>query len=232
MIAHRPADDLAAVQIHDGGQIEPALIGLDVGDVGEPDPVRCGGGEVPLEQVRCNREVVAAVGGPHPSWPRHDGPDTVTAHQSLDATAARPAALRPQFGMEARTAVASTGVAVDPLDVVDEFTVGGGSPALRACAPGIIAGRRDLEHVAHDLYRIVGAAIFDEAESHFGTPAKIAIDFLRNSRIGVSRNGLQYEAPRLGPPLQVGEDAVAILLLIVVGARIPVAHAVPEGVVE
>ena len=36
MIRHCPADDLAAVQIHDGGQIEPALIGPDVGDVGEP----------------------------------------------------------------------------------------------------------------------------------------------------------------------------------------------------
>ena len=58
------------------------------------------------------------------------------------------------------------------------------------------------------------------------------IAFLRNSGIGVAGNGLQYEAQRLGPPLKVGEDAVAILLLIVVGARIPVAHAVPERVVE
>ena len=134
--------------------------------------------------------------------------------------------------MDARAAIASAGVAMDPLDVVDEVTIGGRSLALRARAPGIIAGRRDREHVAQHRHRVVGTAIFDEAESHFGTPAKIAIDFLRNDRIGVSRNGLQYEAQRLGPPLKVGEDAVAILLLIVVGARIPVAHAVPEGVVE
>ena len=52
MIRHRPADDLAAEQVHDAGQIEPALIGLDVGDVSEPDLVRRGGGEVPLEYVR------------------------------------------------------------------------------------------------------------------------------------------------------------------------------------
>ena len=44
--------------------------------------------------------------------------------------------------------------------------------------------------------------------------------------------GSNYEAQRLGPPLKVGEDALAILLLIVVGARIPVAHSVPKGVVE
>src|ERR1700682_5031842 len=134
--------------------------------------------------------------------------------------------------MDARAVLASACVAMDPLDVVDEVTIGGGSPTRRARAPGIIAGRRNTEHITHDRHRVIGAAIFDEAKSHFGTPAKIAIDFLRNSRIGVLRNGLQYEAQRLGPPLKVGEDAVAILLLIVVGARIPVAHAVPKGVVE
>src|SRR5256886_5783237 len=127
MIAHRPADDLSAVQIHHGGQIEPALIGLDVGDVGEPNPVRRGGYEVALEQIRGNREVVTAVGGAYPSWPRHDGPDTVAAHQSLDATTARPAALSPQLGMNARAAIAAIGVAMDPLDVVDEVSIGGGS---------------------------------------------------------------------------------------------------------
>src|SRR5258707_14445143 len=110
MIAHRPADDLAAVQVHDGGQIEPALIGLDVGDVGEPDPVRRGDGEVPIEQVRRDREVVTAVAGAQPPWPRHDGPDTVTTHQSPDATATHPAALGPQLGLDARAAIASAGV--------------------------------------------------------------------------------------------------------------------------
>jgi len=40
---------------------------------------------------------------------------------------------------------------------VDELTVGGGSRALRAHPPGIIASRRDAEYVAHDRHRIVGA---------------------------------------------------------------------------
>ena len=56
MIAHRPADDLATVEIQDRGQIEPALIGLDIGDVGKPDPVRRSGGEVAIEQVRGDRK--------------------------------------------------------------------------------------------------------------------------------------------------------------------------------
>jgi hypothetical protein len=131
---------------------------------------------------------VSAVGSPHPPWPRLDGPDPVTTHQSLDATAARPAALGPQLGMDAWAAIASAGLAMDPLDVVDEVTIDGRSLALRARAPSIIAGRRDGEHVAQDRHRIVGAAIFDEAESHFGPPAKIAIDFFKMSRSMRSRS--------------------------------------------
>src|ERR1700733_8040788 len=131
MIRRRPADDLAAVEVHDRGQIKPALISLDVGDVGEPDPVRRGGDEVALEQVRGDREVVTAVGGAHPSWPRHDGPDTVVAHQSLDAAAARPAALSPQLGMDAGAAIAAIGIAVNPLDIGDEVPVWGGAAAPR-----------------------------------------------------------------------------------------------------
>jgi hypothetical protein len=49
---------------------------------------------------------------------------------------------------------------------------------LMARASGISASRRDAEHGAHERHRIVGTAIFDEAESHFGTPAKIAMDLI------------------------------------------------------
>jgi hypothetical protein len=58
------------------------------------------------------------------------------------------------------------------------------------------------------------------------------MNFLRNSHLSVAWNSLQNEAKRLGAPLQIGEDTAAILFLIVVGTRIPVGHAVPEGVVE
>jgi len=34
---HGPTDDPAAEEVHDGGQIEPAFLGTDVGDVADPD---------------------------------------------------------------------------------------------------------------------------------------------------------------------------------------------------
>jgi hypothetical protein len=151
--------------------------------------IRFGGShEVAIEQVRGDRKLVPAIGGSHPAWPRHDGPDTVMAHQSLDAATAHPAALGLQLDVNARAAIASAGVAMDPLDVVDEFTIGSRSPALRTRAPGIIAGRRDPKHVAQDRHRIISAAILDEAESHVRVPAKIAIDFFKMSRSMRSRS--------------------------------------------
>jgi len=70
----------------------------------------------------------------------------------------------------------------------DKLTVGDRSLALRPGAPSIIAGRRDTEHVTHQRHGIVGAAIFDEAESHVRVPAKIAIDFFKMSRSMRSRS--------------------------------------------
>jgi antitoxin MazE len=62
------------MEIHDRGQIEPSLIGLDVSDIGEPDPVQRGCAEVPIEQVRSDRVIVLAVGDTHPLWPRRQAP--------------------------------------------------------------------------------------------------------------------------------------------------------------
>jgi hypothetical protein len=92
---------------------------------------------------------------------------TVATHQSLDAIAARSAALSPQLSMDARAAIATIGVAVNLLDIVDERTIGGGLRALRARPLSMLASRGDAEHVAHDRHRIVGTAIFNEAEIRF-----------------------------------------------------------------
>jgi hypothetical protein len=53
---------------------------------------------------------------------------TLLAHQSLDAATAPPRPQGFQLFMDARAATASAGVAIDPLDVVREVTLGDGSP--------------------------------------------------------------------------------------------------------
>jgi hypothetical protein len=81
---HCSAHDPAAVGVQDGGQIEPSLIGLDTGDVGEQDPVRRSGGEVSVEQIRGDWEIVTAVGGPHSAWPRLNGPERLIVDSACD----------------------------------------------------------------------------------------------------------------------------------------------------
>src|SRR6266545_3255548 len=51
VVGHRPADDPAAVEVLDGDEVEPALPGAQVGDVGDPAAVRSAGGEVALEEI-------------------------------------------------------------------------------------------------------------------------------------------------------------------------------------
>src|ERR671915_607394 len=63
VVGHGPADDLARGHVLDRGQIQEALVGRDVGDVGQPDLVRPVRGEVPRQQVRGDREIMAAVPG-------------------------------------------------------------------------------------------------------------------------------------------------------------------------
>src|SRR5215207_48005 len=182
MIVHCPAYDTAAVQIHNGGQIQPSLVGPDIGDVGEPDLIAHGGREVSADQVRRDREAMSAIGGAASPRPGHDGPNAMAAHLPLDPAPACVMSSCLEFGMNARAAVAAMAVAMNPLDILQQLSIAHGTSAFRARPPSVVARRRDLQHAAHDPDRIVRAAIFDEAESHVRSPAKIAIDFFKMSR--------------------------------------------------
>ena len=102
VVGDRPADDPAAVAVHHGGQVQPALPGPDVGDVGRPQAIARDRVEVALDQVR---------GGPHAldadrrlaasalDLPGQAG----AAHQPLDALATdTDAVLEAQLGVHAR----------------------------------------------------------------------------------------------------------------------------------
>src|SRR5512146_2121346 len=141
MIAHGPADDLAAVEVHDRGQVQPALTSWNVSDVGKPDAVWRRSHEVAVEKVEGDRQVVTAVGRSHPSRLHHDGADAIAAHQSLDPAPAGAAALTTQGGMDTGAAITPAAVAMNTNDLGQQDAIGCGSTALRPRAPGVIAGR-------------------------------------------------------------------------------------------
>jgi hypothetical protein len=117
-------DDLAAEQIHDRGQVEPAFVGLDVSDIGEPDTVRRCGSKVAFEPVRCDRQIVTTVGRAHPARRRHDGAYAMPTHQPLNATAAYAASLVLQGDVDTRAAITPVAVLMDLLDRAQEFAIG------------------------------------------------------------------------------------------------------------
>src|SRR5882724_3598635 len=51
VVLERPADDATAVAVHDDSEIQPALPGAQVGDVGDPKSVRSRRLEVALDEI-------------------------------------------------------------------------------------------------------------------------------------------------------------------------------------
>src|SRR3712207_3266974 len=87
VIGHAPANDLARGHVLDGGEIEPALVGREVGEVGQPGCVGPLGGEALLEQVRGDREIVAAVSPARPWATPPAGGEPHLAHQPCNTSA-------------------------------------------------------------------------------------------------------------------------------------------------
>ncbi len=120
-LGHRPADDLHCGQILDGGEVEPAFVGRDVGDVSEPDRIGRSGFEVAVEQIGRDRMGVAAVGGDRPLPPASRWTNAVLSHELGDRALRDAKAAGLQLGMDPRRAVAP--LALQP-------------PPSAACYPG------------------------------------------------------------------------------------------------
>ena len=66
VLAHGPAGQAPAVKVQDAGQVEPAFLGVDVGDVAEPDLVGGARSGQFGQAIGSNGLVVVAVGGADP----------------------------------------------------------------------------------------------------------------------------------------------------------------------
>src|SRR5215207_10175709 len=99
-----PADDLAGGHVLDRGQVQPALAGRDVADIGQPDGIGVIGSKVPPQQVRHHRIVMPAVGCVWNTTPDLD-PKPACPHQPFNPLAADLDTLGAQLGMHAWTAI-------------------------------------------------------------------------------------------------------------------------------
>ena len=196
VVGHGPADDAAREQVEHHGQVQPALGGPDVGQVGQPDPVRRPGREVAPEQVRRHREGMRAVRrAAEPALA--PGRQAHAAHQARDPLAADPPAMGTQGGMHARAAVAAAAGLVRGADLGRHRAVLDRPRALRPAGPGVVAAAAHAQHLAHDLDGVVGDVIADEGIAHLRPVAwpKMSAAFPKMSRSIRTRSSSRRSRP-------------------------------------
>src|SRR5436190_9139105 len=87
-LAHSPADDAPAEEVHDASQIKPSFRGGDIGDVSDPDLIGSTWGGQLSQPVGSNGMIVAAVSGPDAETAPDSSSDALLAHHPGNAMAA------------------------------------------------------------------------------------------------------------------------------------------------
>jgi hypothetical protein len=85
-----PADDHAGEHIDDERDVHPARVGLDVGQIRDPQPVRCGRPELALDKIGGPDEPVVAFGRAHPDPASPAAPQAHVGHQPLNGATRDP----------------------------------------------------------------------------------------------------------------------------------------------
>jgi len=84
IILHGPADDFAAVKIHNAGEVEKALSGAQVSDVTDPDLID-GRGRWPFgEAIGRNGLIMVAIGGARSKSAAAASGQAMLTHKSFD----------------------------------------------------------------------------------------------------------------------------------------------------
>src|SRR5215207_8614829 len=169
VLGHRPADDLARVQVKEDGEVEPAFTRREVRHVAGPYAVRFGDFEVATEQILRRLPAVVRVGRLAELPTRtsaqpllsHDPRNTMPAHVELP--------------MKARTAVPAFELLERSAHRNGELAVRHRRLALLATRPRIEATGPHLQHTAQDRDGVVGPLRLDESEPQWFRLAKKAV---------------------------------------------------------
>ena len=151
-VRHLPADNETTEDVDDEGHVDPARVGLHVGEVRHPETVRCRRHEVTIDEVaRSLQRVVADRRDLVAAALLHAGKSELV-HQSLDGAARDRDALAIQLLPHFLRAVDAieTGV-VDPLDLRLQGLVATTSSGLGTSPSGVVGGGGELQRFADRL---------------------------------------------------------------------------------
>ena len=114
--------------------------------------------------------------------------ENILSHDSSNALLAHMPPTPQQFCPHARTAVSMTHLALDPLDLLEQFFLLNCSCALAALDPGIVPTACNPQYLSHFPYAVGSPLFAHDLVLHLGGLEKMAVAFLKMSRS--SRNAL------------------------------------------
>ncbi len=145
MICHRPADDPTTEDIEHDRQIEKAHPRRNIGDVRDPEPVRCSGGEVALHAIRSGKGFCAPTrrGRALPTMTARESGD---AEQAGDPFATTADACGTEFGMNAWRAIRPPAPDMNGANLDIKRLIRLGTRTRRSPAPRIEPTARHAKH--------------------------------------------------------------------------------------
>jgi len=180
-IIHRPTHHSTGEHVEDDGEIKPTLSGRNIRDVRQPDTIRRRCREPSAEEIRRQREIVAAVRGPTESS-LLAGTNAMVVHQPRHPIAPDLSSLSAERSMHTWAAIATSAIAMNATDILDQLAIGSGSHAFRSPSPRVVAAGTDVQHFAHHAHWERRSLVVDKAKSHFGGLEKMAMAFFKMSR--------------------------------------------------
>src|SRR5712692_1037790 len=179
--SHAKADHGTREEVEDDGEIEPTLLGPNVGNIARPDTIRRRDGKLPIERIGRHGQLVFGVGGRTPLLHRFSA-NALASHQSRYAIFADSPPLFAQCVPVASAAVGATALPVDRADLNEKPTVCLRARTLRALVPCVEARGRDLEGTAHQPNRIADSVFLDNPVFHLCSLEKNAAARFKKSR--------------------------------------------------
>ena len=151
--AHRPADHPAREQIDDGGHIEPALRGPDVGEVGNPLPVGSRCFEAAVEHIGSDggRLPLTQIGRQAP--PSRTRSESLQPHQSLDPVQSAGYPLGEQIVPHPPGTIGPVAREEAGTDLRADILIAPAALTARSCQPRIKPTPRDTERPAQPFRR-------------------------------------------------------------------------------
>ena len=176
---HLPPHQPPRVLVDDHGEVAPAPIRLQVGDVAAPDLVGCRDGL--FASLVGQAQLAGDVAGQAPVDAARARLEAAFAHEAGDALAPAALALASEQRVDPRAAVGAAALLEVLLDQPAQALIAPGSHALSSRGPRVEPRARDLELRAHPRHFEPPPLPRDEGEPFAFSCARKRSNFFRNS---------------------------------------------------